>query len=687
MRRVFTRFGVALKMGPRGAARALHERTRLQRERLGLAIGRYRWPSGPGVTRALAPGISALHDVSGQTNGRFFFESIRDAERLRAVVNDSEREALIARADQFCNHVFDLLGSGPVALGATIDWFRDFKSGFRWESRHMADLSVIDLTNNADVKVPWELSRHQHFVTLGQAYVLSGDEKYAREFVAQLNSWMTENPPLVGVNWACTMDVALRAISWTWAWHLFDGAMAFDKSTRQRMLAGILAHGRFIIDHLEGGDVRGNHYLSDGAGLAVIGLAFPQLRESTAWHERGLEIVWGELPLQVLEDGVDFEMSTSYERLVAELILTPTLLARLNGIEASDATWSLIDSMLEFVMTVTRPDGEIALFGDADDGRVQILSEGTRTRINDHRYLLALGAALSGREDFKAAAGGWHCELDWLLAAQDRARFDELGCAPDGAPKAFRLGGFYLMRGGGLWLMADCGPVGFAGMGGHGHNDALSFELCINDVAVIVDSGTYAYTSDIDARDQLRGTRAHNVVLVDGREMADLGPGPWTIADQAKASATKWEICGVRQALEGVHHGYERFPEPLTVLRRFQLDTATGMLRLVDSLEGSGTHDVEIRFHTALEVTIDGSVAVVSRDGLPAGRFVLEGEDAAPFLEHAWLSPSYGVRHPGRCFGWRWARAEMPWNASVRVSDAAGILKSIEADACVEGGG
>ena len=43
------------------------------------------------------------------------------------------------------------------------------------------------------------------------------------------------------------------------------------------------------------------------------------------------------------------------------------------------------------------------------------------------------------------------------------------------------------------------------------------------------------------------------------------------------------------QVLQGVHHGYERFPEPVTVRRRFELDTAVRVLRLVDSLEGSGT--------------------------------------------------------------------------------------------------
>lgn len=661
----------AVHLGPRGVGLLLNERTQPRRERLGLALGRYGWPSERALARAVAPGVGLGRVTSGQAGGRFFFETARDTERLRAVLDDEERAALEATADLYCEHVFELLGSGPVDLGTKIDWSRDFKSGFRWDSRYMGDLRIVDLSNDADVKVPWELSRHQHFVTLGQAFVLTGDEKYAECFVAQLNDWMAENPPMVGVNWACTMDVALRAISWTWAWQLFEGATAFGEDVRQRMLAGILAHGRFIMSHLEWGEVRGNHYLSDGAGLAVIGLAFPALREAAAWREKGFEIVWGEMPLQVLGDGVDFEMSTSYQRLIAELVLTPSVLAELNDVQVPVEVWALFEKMLEFVMAATRPDGEIALFGDADDGRVQILSEASRTRVNDHRYLLALGAAIYSRGDFKATAGeGTHPEVDWLLGVEGRAKLDELVEEPRStpAPTAFPEGGFYLMRGGQMWLLADCGPVGLAGLGGHGHNDALSFELCIGDIPVVVDSGTYTYTSDIDSRNELRGTRAHNLVVVDDQEMADLGPGPWSIADQARATVELWDVDENRQVLEGVHHGYERLVEPVAVRRRFELDSSLETLRLVDSLEGSGIHDIELRFHTALDVEIDGTAAVVSRDGVPVGRFVLEGQEAVPFTEGAWLSPSYGVRHKGTCFGWRWAQVDMPWSAAVRVS-------------------
>ena len=88
-------------------------------------------------------------------------------------------EATIESAGRICDHVFDLLGSGPVPLGRTIDWHRDFKSGYRWNPEQC----FLDVAHGnqagVDIKVPWELSRGQHFVLLAQAALLTGDAKYA----------------------------------------------------------------------------------------------------------------------------------------------------------------------------------------------------------------------------------------------------------------------------------------------------------------------------------------------------------------------------------------------------------------------------------------------------------------------------------------------------------------------------
>ena len=53
----------------------------------------------------------------------------------------------------------------------------------------------------------------------------------------------------------------------------------------------------------------------------------------------------------------------------------------------------------------------------------------------------------------------------------------------------FESGGMICARLGDHHFIADVGDVGLKGRGGHGHLDALSFELTLSGVAVLVDSG------------------------------------------------------------------------------------------------------------------------------------------------------------------------------------------------------
>ncbi len=145
-------------------------------------------------------------------------------QRAAFFINTSEREqtteafraryadgaaAIVEAANRVLRHEFDLLGSGSVTLGPTLPWHRDFKAARDWPLQYASDIDYMELDRPTDVKVPWELSRCQHFTTLGQAYWLTGDERYAQEFVAEVEDWIAGNPWGYGVNWACAMDVAL----------------------------------------------------------------------------------------------------------------------------------------------------------------------------------------------------------------------------------------------------------------------------------------------------------------------------------------------------------------------------------------------------------------------------------------------------------------------------------------------
>ena len=91
-------------------------------------------------------------------------------------------------------------------------------------------------------------------------------------------------------------------------------------------------------------------------------------------------------------------------------------------------------------------------------------------------------------------------------------------------------------------IFIDCGPIGLAGRGGHGHNDALAFEAVLARVLLVTDCGSYVYTADAAARNRFRGTSMHNTPQVDAAEMNSfIAPDNlWLLADEDKASASVW---------------------------------------------------------------------------------------------------------------------------------------------------
>ena len=352
-----------------------------------------------------------------------FFLNPNDKEKIIETIKKDYPKSIeqtINDADEICNHIFDLLGSGKTELGKEIEWHLDFKSGFRWGPKeyYLWTGKHVTLDDDSDVKVPWELSRCQHFVTLGKAYWYTGNERYAKEFVNQIESWIVQNPVELGVNWACAMDVAIRAVNWIWGYYFFCDSQSLTKEFRIEFFKSLFLHGRHIINNLEFGYIRGNHYLSDIVGLVYLGIIFQETKEGKKWLERGLSALEEEMKFQVYPDGVGFEGSISYHRLVAELFLSATLLCLKNGIDFPLWYMDRLEKMIEFVMYYTKPDGTAPQLGDNDDGRLHILSNyGNWNRV-DHRYLLSGGAVLFKRRDFKEAVGEFHEEAFWLLGEE-----------------------------------------------------------------------------------------------------------------------------------------------------------------------------------------------------------------------------------------------------------------------------
>jgi hypothetical protein len=569
-------------------------------------------------------------------------------------------------ADAVMRHEFDLLGSGPQQLGTPLPWHTDFKSGRRWPAAYSGDIEYNELDRPTDVKVPWELSRCQHFTRLGQAYWLTGREHYPAEFVAETTDWIAANPLSFGVNWACAMDVALRAVNWIWGFHFFSAADACrDRSFRSIFLRALFQHGEFLVRHLEKADLNGNHYVCDGVGLVFLGCFFRRARSARRWLRVGRSIVEQEIFLQTTPDGVDFEQATAYHRLVLEALLTSYELLRRHGECPPDACWQRLERMCEFVQAYTKPDGRAPLIGDADDGRVQILGA---QRITDHRYLLSNAAVLFARGDFRSSAVRCWEETFWLLGADAPERFRALAPRTPPGSTPFADGGFYVLRAPQTHLIVDCGDVGMRGRGGHGHNDILSFELFLNGFNVVTDCGAYLYTASREWRNRFRSTAFHNTLQVDGEELNRyLAPDAlWQLHDDAKPIEPVFRTTGRVDCFHGGHSGYARLVPPVVHTRALFVDTAMPRVLVCDRVVGSGLHALVWRFHLDPAVTpqLRGTDVCLSCDGRTV--WLLPDDTAATFslaLEPGWVSPSYGVKVATAVLVWR-ATAAVPIEAS-----------------------
>src|SRR6185312_5933584 len=475
-----------------------------------------------------------------------FFEGLSNREQTaqaaRVNFSDFEQQTL-KKAERIVKGQFDLLGLRGLSFGDPIDWQLEPVSGKRKPLEHWSRLNYLDADLIGDKKIVWELNRHQYLVTLGQAYWLSGDERFAATFVEHLQSWMDQNPPKLGINWASSLEVSFRSISWLWAFYFFKDSSRVNAEFFTSVAKYLYLHAKHLETYLSTYFSPNTHLTGEALGLFYLGTMLPEFREAARWQEMGSRILIEQLSIHVQADDVYFEQSSYYHRYTADFYTHFLLLSRLNEVNLPAEVETRLGLLLDHLMYITRPDGTTPLFGDDDGGRLLMLDQ---QAANDFRSTLATGAALFKRADYKfvsewhgrpareeewhgrpAREEEWHgrpardeehigkmpmphATVLWLLGPQGLSDYKALAAAePASRSKAFSSGGYYVMRDGwnsaANYLLIDCGPHGMNNCG-HAHADALSFDLAARGQTLFVDPGTYTYTGSKELRDWFRGS-------------------------------------------------------------------------------------------------------------------------------------------------------------------------------------
>jgi len=560
-------------------------------------------------------------------------------------VDPAFEQDLRARADRILAGRFTLLGHDAIALHAPVDWHTEPLTGIKVPRVHWSRIDFLDPSVVGDHKLVWEFSRHQHLVTLAQAWWSTRDARYADAVCANLTSWMDANPPKDGVHWASSLEIAFRAISWTWV--LFLTADVMPVELRRRALGFLAVSGRHVSRYLSTWFSPNTHLTGEALGLFVLGTLLPGLRDAAAFREAGSRILLTWLDRHVRPDGTYVEQSTWYHRYTTDFYLHFLTLADATGLDVRDRLTGPLGGLLDVLAWVTRPDGTMPLVGDDDGGRLLFLDAGTA---HQTRTPLAVGAALLDRADLAAVAGHPTPELVWLLGPDGLERFHRLsGSPPAGLARSFPDGGLYVIRSG--WdpsaghLSIDAGPHGFLNAG-HTHADALSIDLTLDGHPLFVDPGTFTYTVSPEWRDHFRSGASHNAPTVDGCGAARVA-GPFSWATRADAQCDAWfEDDGVVlfrgsvQAFGGLH-------PPLRVVRTLAF-VAPDLWVIQDEVFGGGLHDLAAHWQCApsVQARVDETGIVLRRAGLRDTHMRVAAADGRWLVEDGWVSPTYGVRVP-----------------------------------------
>ncbi len=379
-------------------------------------------------------------------------------------------------AESALAHRFNSIGI-EWQFGDKIDWAFNptTQPGSKWPANH---------------EWTWQLSRHVAWIELSKAWRATGDEKYAKEFVAELRSWtgdclvpLDKADNRAGSRWR-TIEAGIRTGSvWPEVFSGFLPAKSFDDDAVVLMVKSFVEHAQYLTKF----HATGNWLTMEANGLYHVGALFPEFKDAKLWRDTAIGRLYAELDVQVYPDGAQVELAPGYHGVAERNFLGPVELVPVTGFEVPKDYLAKMEKMFDYFLFSMQPDRTTAPLNDSGAGN--ILGEMKRA-----------AELFPSRADFRWVASG-----------------GKEGKLPDHTSHLFPFAGQFIMRSGwerdAKWLCMDGGPFGY----GHQHEDKLSVIISAFGKPLLVEGGTYTYDAS-DWRRYVLSSRAHNVVLVDGLE-------------------------------------------------------------------------------------------------------------------------------------------------------------------------
>ncbi|MBN2452086.1 MAG: alginate lyase family protein, partial [Lentisphaeria bacterium] len=529
---------------------------------------------------------------------RTFLAEGREADAVKALIDHFRRrprpvcanplgpasDGNLRRADETLARTYRLAGCPPYTFPDAIVWNLDPFDYNQW---------------------PIHLNRHTEWRFLGEAYLRTGDERYAREWAAQVDHWVDSMPVIIAPNWiqgpfnapgraALSLDAGIRlGQHWFPAFEVFRGSSEVGDGTLLSFLRSCLDHAEYLLrdENFKAGS---NWGAMECNGLFHLGVLLPEFRAAPRWRDTALARVLAELGNQVCPDGAQQELAPGYHGVTLGNFLGVMRLARANDVPLPPELVAGLERMFDVYLRIAMPD--------------------LRTpNLNDSGRVAVAGYLRSGFELFPERG-------DFLWGATSRKE----GVVPEYVSTVLPYAGWVVMRSG--WqaqdrcLLFDAGPFGT----GHQHEDKLGLILFAHGRPLVAEAGVYAYDTSAWRRYVL-STRAHSTIRIDGKDQ------------NCRADRTEYKAGGPEEygffdtpdycyARDTHRAGYGNPPDRAVSHRRRVLFVKPGYWIVVDDLAAAdeGLHRAESQFLLdAEDATADGETLAVTGSGGGPGRVAL----------------------------------------------------------------
>ena len=547
--------------------------------------------------------------------------------------------------------------AAPAATGETAeqlhaaDWHKGSVHGTTWPVEWAYSLQYKQRDDIGDARLAWEPNRHLNWPRLAVNFAATSNRSYLDELRSQLDDWTLSNPMLYGIAWVSVMEVAIRAIEWSFTANILANITGEDKEVREtvrRLAIGAENMALYVSQHRSRHSSANNHLLVELASMIVAGC----LTGRDEWIDEATAELTEQIYRQFSDDGVNLEMSLHYHTFAMEAYMVSMVTLKATGRNVPRRWYQALRGWSSFVSGCMAEGVTPIEFGDSDRG---MLLNFTGPDFNYYRYLLQEASILAG--DPIEVFVPMHNTEPTVLAlhgASTAARFANVVPRPHEPLEYFSTAnpsgdtrtGFVVLRGGKpeVTVAIDAAPMGFGSIAAHAHADMLSFQLFDGTEPVLTDGGTYLYHCGAADRDMRRSELMHNTVWIPGHPQGEMrGPFLW-----GKRGCANVDRRSVTDQVAAADCSAVMADGSRMLWRSFSLNRTSGTLIVTDLhltpecvttfIAAPGT-DVSLRDEHTARI----NQWILTTD---SGTLTLEPMDVAPDYGH--LRPTTALRLRGR---------------------------------------